>query len=178
VTGASILVLASLTDKSFLRRAERNRYEIHPVLSPYVVDKLTLDPALLSDLQAVHARFFSDWLYTRSEELKGPAQLAALGALRLERQNIKICLKWLVDQQAYDLLEQVLPGLVLFSVMNDQGIFSQSIDDILISLVENLCASGGRPEFHALVFATLRYYAALRGRCADAMPYENRCREI
>lgn len=178
VTGASILALASLVDKSFLRRAPDNRYEIHPVLSPYVVEKLTSDAGLLSEVQAAHARFFSDWLYIRSEELKGPAQLAALYALRLERQNIKTCLKWLVDQQMYSFLERALPGLVLFSVMNDQGIFSQSVDEILIPLGENLSASGSLPEIQALVLATLRYYAALRGRCAAAEVYENRCREI
>lgn len=160
VAGAPILLLAALTDKSFLRRVAEGRYEIHPVLRSYVREKLKADPDLYNEVAMLFVRYYSNWLCERSEELKGARQMYALAAMRAEAHHLQVALRWLVHQQDFDLLEKALPGVVLFSTMNDQRVFMEGIASILSELQEILVARGDRPALLALVLAILRYYAS------------------
>jgi DNA-binding SARP family transcriptional activator len=161
VAGVPILLLAGLTDKSFLRRVSDGRYEIHPVLSGYVCQKLVADSALMREVEERHSRYFSVWSLEMVEDLRGPQQLIALGALRSESHNLQAALQTLVHLRAFELLEQVLPGLVLFSAINDQLIFTNELESILSQLQEVLFSEHYHPALQTLVLSILRYYSSL-----------------
>ena len=157
IAGVSILQLTSLADKSFLRRQSDGRYDIHPVLQIYVREKLVQDIVLFTEVQRMHAVYFAEWLWQTAEQLKGPEQLSALKILRTEMRNIRSALEWLVQQQEYTRLENILPSLVLFITILDQRVIAKDLTRIILQLKRNVEESENHEPLLALVLAVLQY---------------------
>jgi len=157
--GVQILMLASLTDKSFLRRLSNGRYEIHPVLLGYAREKLAEDVLRCEAVRAQHALYFGEWMYQLVDLLKGSKQLDALASLRAEMGNIRAALKWLVEQSDYGRLEKLLPAFVLFLTINDQRVATQDLFKTLFDVKEDLGAEGKHPALLALVLAVLCFFS-------------------
>jgi predicted ATPase len=175
VAGVSILLLAALADKSFLRRTAPGRYEIHPVLKQYGQEKLAARPALLQEARQLQAEFYSEWLCQMGEKLKGAQQLEALTALRADARNLRVALEWLVQQRDYDRIEAALPVVILLNVMNDQQVATRTITQILQVLLPDLAAAPERSALFTLVLATLRIFPLFSGNIQIAESYQRQC---
>jgi hypothetical protein len=139
VAGASLSMLASLVDKSLLRRIASGRFEIHPVLRPYAVEKLSSDPDAQAEARARHAHYFSDLLARQVfTKLKGADQLEALAIARAEVQNLRLASKELITQRDYQRLDGILPALILFYEMNNQRVETQEVIKLLTDLEQEL----------------------------------------
>jgi predicted ATPase/class 3 adenylate cyclase len=125
VASLSFSMLSNLVNKSLLRRIASGRYEIHPVLKPYAIEKLFNDPAAQMEARSQHAFYFADWLSGMFEALKGENQLAALTALRAEVQDLRAAFQTLMEQQEYHRLDKMYPAFILFFEMNDQRVETQ-----------------------------------------------------
>ena len=90
VAHASLPVLASLTDKSLLRK-EGDRLHQHPLIQQ--LSALRLDDNQLGETQAAHARYFHELLeqLTRGAEL---GEREALGRIEAEFENCRAAWEW------------------------------------------------------------------------------------
>lgn len=111
VAGAAQSALASLLDKSLLRRASRDRYDMHELLRQYVAEKLADDPQKHEAAHGQHASYFAAFLEGQESRLKGAAQKQALVALTPESDNVRQAWQWAVAGGCAREVEQGLESL-------------------------------------------------------------------
>jgi predicted ATPase/class 3 adenylate cyclase len=139
VAGAPLSILASLVDKSLLRRIASGRFEIHPVLRPYAVEKLSSNPAAQVEVRTRHAHYFSELLSRQVFiRLKGADQSDALSIARAEVQNLRLAFKELITQRDFKRLDAILLDLILFYEMNDQRVETQELIKLLADMEQVL----------------------------------------
>ncbi|MCA9965131.1 MAG: tetratricopeptide repeat protein [Anaerolineales bacterium] len=95
-TQATLPLLASLVDKSFLRVRQPGRYEMHAMLRQYAAEKLS--PAEQERVQDRHAAFYATLLQRWLRPLQGGDQLAALDGIRLELENVRAGWRWALER--------------------------------------------------------------------------------
>jgi predicted ATPase/class 3 adenylate cyclase len=154
ITGARIENLLSLTDKSFLRKASFGRFEIQPILRPFVIEHFQNIPLEVNMSRSKHAYYYSDWIIGLEKELKGSHQFAAMALLRLEIGNILIAWDWLIENREIRRLQSLILILILFDIMNDQPIiqpeFNRRLEKMLLMLERNQPNDSPLQEFHGL----------------------------
>ncbi len=102
VAGASLTGLAALVDKSLLRLSPSGRYERHPLLYQYTLEKLALYPEEETRTKERHGKFFQDFLRARSEDMRGAKQTEACHAIEEELENIRLAWHWAVEGRRTD----------------------------------------------------------------------------
>jgi predicted ATPase/class 3 adenylate cyclase len=148
VVGASPSVLASFLDKSLLRRANHRRFVLHEVLKQFAVEKLQSQPGEWTEMVNRHAIYFAGWIVQIEQKLRSSDQLSALAAMRSESHNVRFAWQNLVAGGYYRLLQQALPGIILFYDMygpRQEGFTYLSL------LLENLRSQPTLPEFPGLL---------------------------
>lgn len=96
VAQATLPLLASLVDKSFLRVRQPGRYEMHAMLRQYAAEKLL--PAEQERVQDRHAAFYAVFLQRWLRPLQGGDQLAALDGIRRELENVRVGWRWALER--------------------------------------------------------------------------------
>jgi DNA-binding SARP family transcriptional activator/predicted ATPase len=175
ISGASLALLTSLMDKSFLRRISSGRFEIQPVLRPFITERLSKDTSAFAAIRAQHAAYYTDWSVHMSARLKGSEQVATLVSLRAEMLNLLAAWNYLVEQRAYEHLRRWLPMMILFDVMNDrlteQDAIYALLDKMRIMLTEEqgqILDPTAQQSLLALVLAALRYFTFTDRNLVDA----------
>jgi predicted ATPase len=95
IAGASLPLLASLIDKSLVRRAESGRYDLHEVIRQYVSSYLAEHPRNFETNQS-HCEFYLAFTGARERSLKSAAQLEAIRQLTNEIENILAAWEWAI----------------------------------------------------------------------------------
>ena len=111
VAGASLPLLADLSDKSLLRRGEPGRYEIHEMLRQYAEEKLQASPAEYEAVRDRHCRYFAGLMVQHMTQLKGEQPHAVLTALNAERENVRAAWNWAVEHRRIEELDQFMDCL-------------------------------------------------------------------
>jgi predicted ATPase/DNA-binding SARP family transcriptional activator len=114
VADASLSDLTSLMDKSILRRSGARRYEIHPLLWQFIVEKLIETHDDWRKVQELHCKYFTDFLHEQASHIRGPSQDEALKQVGDEIENVRTTMRWLVRQTAISDLGKVLDVLRVF----------------------------------------------------------------
>jgi DNA-binding SARP family transcriptional activator/predicted ATPase len=115
IAGASIRLLATLTEKSLLQYDEiGGRYQIHKLLRQYGHEKLALNPAELSEVQDRHSATYCAWLQGQKSGLNGSGQLAALFEMEVEGENTRLSWHWAVERRDAARIEQAVDSLCRF----------------------------------------------------------------
>lgn len=158
VAGAGVPLLSSLLDKSLLRRERCGRYEMHEVLNQYAAEKLGQSPADEVDARHRHCAYYAGFLQHREEALKGAGQLAALGEIDAELQNVRAAWGWSLTRGEVAEITRAAHSLWLFFEMQSlleegEQAFARAVD-----VLEGLVASG--PEARV----ALGLARAFRGR--------------
>lgn len=190
VARASLPLLAGLIDKSFLQRTMEGggqRFEMHPALRQYAVEKLAADPSMYAEARTRHAHYYCKWLREMNEQLKGDRQLAALAALRSEAQDLHDAWRWLVVQDDVARLRSLLPGMILFHEMRGRPVEAQEMIGLLADMLDTLgCAvaagTGGGVDCRAvakeneglvaLALAALRHFSPHPDEWQRTVPYQ------
>ncbi len=100
VAGASLSILATLVNRTFLRRAAAGRYDLHELVRQYCAAQLDIDPQLKAATQSEHYAFFLTLAETAGQELKGRNQMEWLLRLEQEHDNLQAALEWALENQA------------------------------------------------------------------------------
>jgi predicted ATPase len=100
VAGASLSILSTLVNRTFLRRAAGGRYDLHELVRQYCAAKLDDDPQLKATAQSQHYAFFLALAETAGQELKGRNQMEWQFRLEQEHDNLQAALEWALEYQA------------------------------------------------------------------------------
>ncbi len=114
VTGASLLILSTLVDKSLLRLDGNGRYQIHELLRQYAAEQLEKSADNVAQTQANHANFYIQFLHQRSGDVAGGRQREALLEIRADLDNIRVAWLWAVAQGDADALQKGSESLGLY----------------------------------------------------------------
>lgn len=113
VTGATLQILASLADKSFLRIDAAGRYDVHELLRQYGEAKL--DAA--GEVEAIHdahSAYYLDFLAQRDADVKGRRQVAALDEIEADFENIRAAWYRAVANRADTAIGRALEALTWY----------------------------------------------------------------
>jgi predicted ATPase len=114
VAGATIPILASLVDKSFLRMDSSGRYHRHPLVYEFTGEKLAeVTDARTQTIQR-HTTHFLRLLGAMKTEMYGPGQAVALGRFAEEVENIRLAWRWAAYEGQWNLLEEALETLRVY----------------------------------------------------------------
>ena len=173
VAEATVPVLGSLVDKSFLRRETSGRYSMHEVLHHFARERLDGDFELRGRTLAGHARVTAEWAHALEARLWGREQRAVLSELAEELENLRAAWRWAVQHGADDVLVACLEPLVVFHDL--RGRFDEG-EQLLTEALSATWARQAAPLPDRLLVAR----AGLRnrlGRYAEAEADLSECRE-
>lgn len=114
VAGALAPALSSLGDKSLIRRASSERYDMHELLRQYAAEKLAAHPPERENTQIQYVRYFAAFLRHQEERLKGVGQKQALAEIALEIENARQAWQLAVERGWLRELDQSLGSLHQF----------------------------------------------------------------
>lgn len=106
VTGASLRSLMGLVNKSFLQRADKERFMVHELLRQFGEDYLSNDSALNQQTRSKHSLFYQQFLTHCEPLLKGKDQQNTLQRIALDYENCRLALLWAAENgEIEDLLK-------------------------------------------------------------------------
>ncbi|NJC97482.1 MAG: hypothetical protein FIB03_14290 [Anaerolineae bacterium] len=114
VAGASLPILSSLVDKSFLHRNSSGRFEVHELMRQYAEKRLGVVPQELEEARNLHSSYFVLFLHDRENQLKGGKQVTALQEINTEIDNIRTAWRWAVDRRRAEEVGKAIEGLWAF----------------------------------------------------------------
>jgi predicted ATPase/DNA-binding XRE family transcriptional regulator len=94
VAGAGLGLLASLVDKSLLRRGPGGRYDLHEIIRQYAGARLQEQADALAAAQRRHAAYYLQLVIGRERQLKGAEQAAATAEIAVEIDNLRAAWPW------------------------------------------------------------------------------------
>lgn len=99
VVGASLPILSSLIEKSFLSRVGHERYRRHPLVIQYSQEKLYALPDEKARIEEAHARYFLEYIRTYSPKLRTLERKEILEKLEPDFTNVRKAWLWAVHKQ-------------------------------------------------------------------------------
>jgi predicted ATPase/Tfp pilus assembly protein PilF len=94
VAGSTITLLAVLLDKSLLRSLANGRYDRHPLIHEYALEKLAARPDQERLLRDKHSDYFLEYVCSKGQELLGSQSNFALQDLGADYENIRRAWLW------------------------------------------------------------------------------------
>lgn len=115
VAGATLPLLATLIDKSLVRRMETDegetRYDLHELTRQYAAQQLAMDSARRHSVQTAHAIYFAQWLAANPISQAGDAQMTILDQSERELDNLRTAWSFAIETAAYTVVQQMVNGL-------------------------------------------------------------------
>ncbi len=114
VTGASLITLSALVDKSLVRRTGRGRYDLHELVRQYTTAHLDAEPSTLVDARQRHSSYYLSLLAQSETQIKGPQQQAVITELNTEVANLRLAWQWAVTHGQIEAIGSAFPTLLIF----------------------------------------------------------------
>lgn len=112
ITGASLRMLMSLTNKSLMRRDNDGRYELHAVLRQYAEAELQAEAR--DAVRYAHMRYFAQMLRDEVVHLKGTRQRQASIAIEAQLQDVRAAWAHAVALVDFQSIDDMVEGLNRF----------------------------------------------------------------
>ncbi len=103
VTGASLQLLMTLQQKSWLQTLNNGRYQIHEMLRQYAYEKLQADSSAWQATMQRYSSYYAGFLEEQATDIKGPRQREAYDAIAGEYNNVRRAWEWLVENEQVEL---------------------------------------------------------------------------
>lgn len=145
IASANVLILSGLVEKSFLRRTDSDRYQIHELMRQYGLEKLETS-TLYAQTQGLHCEYFLQLLARNTDNLMGKSQTSALDEIEAEYANIRFAWEFAVAQGNYKGIVNSVDSFYWFCVF--RGYFQEGI-----KLLELTIAGSVPPSFWSKVKA-------------------------
>ncbi|MEA3438824.1 MAG: LuxR C-terminal-related transcriptional regulator [Chloroflexota bacterium] len=112
VSGASLQLLASLVDKSFLSHDPNSgRLEVHELLRQYAQERLEETPEASFSAQGAHAAYYAEFMQERWGDLKGSRQMRALAEIEADIENVRAAWRYCLEQRNIPQIWKFINGL-------------------------------------------------------------------
>jgi predicted ATPase/transcriptional regulator with XRE-family HTH domain len=156
VAGASLLLLASLCNKSLVRRMEDGRYDLHEVIRQYAIAYLDESPFNLATYSR-HSEYYLTFLWKHESRLKTSSQQEAIQQLTGEIDNIRSAWIWAIGHSKFSQLNRA--GRSFGWYFEISGLYREGIEQLEL-LVQALKGAGqkGRVLGLALIHQGLLYF--------------------
>lgn len=116
VQAASLEVLASLVDKSFIRQDSTGRYDMHELMRQYGAEQLAKSGGTQAAADR-HLAYYADFVEGCEQDIKGQAQLSALDKLEVDFENIRAAWLHALNHRAYRQIDRMIESLLWFGEM-------------------------------------------------------------
>jgi predicted ATPase len=123
VVGATLTHLATLIDKSLLRRNSAGRFDMHELVRQYAAMKLEQAPGEKAAVLDRHCSFYAEMLSQIKGHLRSHLAGDALKEIRAEFENVRQSWQWAVTQRKVVEMKQSLQSLLDF--YDTQGWFQE-----------------------------------------------------
>ncbi len=136
VAGASLVILAGLMDKSFVRMSASGRYEIHELMRQYGEEYINAAPGAKEELQNRHCVYYADFLYQRQLPLRGSEQAAALDEIGDELDNVRVSWLWAAEHDMREQIHHSMHSLYLFCHIRAQAVVGEPLFNVAVKRFE------------------------------------------
>jgi predicted ATPase/transcriptional regulator with XRE-family HTH domain len=175
-TGASLLLLSSLVDKSLLRHSKNpDRYDLHELVRAYAFEKLQSNPSEEQLALAKYAEHYAGWIQSLEWEFKSPRQTQTSQIIRAETSNWHGAWHWAIDNHHLDLLRRMIPTLNWYFEVNgyyDEAIsaFKAAADEFRAKGAPASLKSAEEKSTFAFLLDSLGWFEARKGNIELAIP--------
>ena len=159
VAGASLPLLASLSAKSLVRRAQNGRYDLHEVIRQYALSHLKDQPRSF-EIYERHCSYYLNWLQERASLLKTGAQQETIQQMTGEIDNIRAAWVWGIEHKRFNQLEQAGRGFGWYYEIT--GLYREGIEQF--ELLVQALKSEQEEKRHRTLGLTLIHQALLNFR--------------
>jgi predicted ATPase len=101
VAGARLEDIASLLNKSMLKRVGEERYDLHELVRQYAAARLESDPQEVEQTRERHGRYYARLLERWEKPLRSPEQMEILEEMAAEMDNLRLAWGWLVAHRQF-----------------------------------------------------------------------------
>lgn len=167
ITGASLSILAGLVEKSLLRHdANSGRYDMQELLRQYVQEHLEAAGEEMR-IRDLHSQYYATLCNARSKAAAGLERMNFLKMVNAEIDNIRISWVWALEQENYDVIDQLINTLMMYFQMYSRTV---EIGDMFQTAATQLANSTDRREQSILgrIMARLGLWTALQSRIEEA----------
>ncbi len=164
VAGCPTAVLRSLRDKSLLRQAGPQRYDMHMLVQQFAAEALAEDAQLEAAARARLDRFFLALLTARAAQLDTNEARVAADQIQPDWENVSMAWQHAAELGEHLLLLEALDGLVHFCDL--RGLYQEAQTLLEYSLAECNTAEqtkGPRSMLVCRLLTALAYFAGRRG---------------
>lgn len=119
VTGADVPLLQILMNKSFLKRMDNGRYELHGLLRQYAEEQL-VNAGRIATLRQKHADYFLSWLHQIESNLKGDDQLKTLREISADFENIREAWAFALGNGDHVSIANAVESVFLYCLMHSR----------------------------------------------------------
>ncbi len=134
VAGATLIHLASLIDKSLLRRTSAGRFDMHELVRQYAAMKLEQAPEEKAAVLDRHCSYYAEMLSRIKGHLRSHLAGEALKEIRAEIENVRQSWRWAVTQRKVVEMKQSLQSLLDF--YDTQGWFQEGEEAFSLAVEE------------------------------------------
>jgi tetratricopeptide (TPR) repeat protein len=134
VAGATIPILASLSDKSLLRVDATGRYDRHPLVHQYYLEKSEEHPSERATTEERHGAYYVGFLERWYGALQGENQRHALDVVGEELENLRAAVRWAASKRKLDEVQRISWPLAMAFYMSGRSqdglaLFTQTLAD-------------------------------------------------
>jgi predicted ATPase/DNA-binding SARP family transcriptional activator len=149
VAGATLDRLASLVDKSFLRRTPAGRYEMHELLRQYGEQKLSEEEK--AQAREAHGVYFARFLHAHESGLSGQGLAESLEEVAEEIENIRTSWNWAIEYRRVLEIGQACFSLFYFYELRNWFQEGEAVFELAVEALSPLTSEPKQP----LVMTTL-----------------------
>ena len=155
VSGASVVVLLSLADKSLLRLDANDRYDLHELLRQYGEEQLSRRGDFVH-MRDAHSAFYADFCSSLEPDIKGLRQLEALNKIEADFENVRTAWVWAIEIGNQDLIARALESLYLYCEIRSRF---HEVEDLLRQAEERFAPADGEtpPQVWGRLLARLSF---------------------
>ncbi len=152
--GTSLPILLTLVNKSFIQRENNRRFGLHEQLRFFANELLRQDKQAWQAAKQAHSHAYAAFVAGQLRKLRGREQMAALGEIERELDNIRVAWEWLVTQEDMNVLvAQMLPVLYRFYTLRAR---QADMEPLLYSALAKVkSAAGGKATINFLILQTV-----------------------
>ncbi|MCB0170384.1 MAG: tetratricopeptide repeat protein, partial [Anaerolineae bacterium] len=114
VAGATFATLATLVDKSLLRREANERYQIHELLRQYAQIRLEDQVEDVTQAHQAHCAFYAELLYQHTEAIEGGDQREVLLEIEAELENVRAAWQWAIIHARVEEIQKLTQTFTVF----------------------------------------------------------------
>lgn len=111
VAGASLEEMASLVDKSLVRRVGEDRYDLHELVRQYAAAHLQVDTEEYARTRDRNGNYYAALLEQWERQIRSPKQMEILAEIDSELSNIRLAWNWMVTHHQTANIQKSLRSL-------------------------------------------------------------------